>query len=166
MPHEALSYTWGGTGKQLHIVVNSKGLQVTNNLYEAFLHLRHTDRERSLTQGVPACHLSVRSFRAELAPPVLSSFPLKVVLATTEPDSNWRDLGKIHGPGVILLNLRQADADCERRGADAEQHYHTTQSQKHCKTLPPSSQNFNRTGQVVTNVWFDDMDRGGHQQDS
>lgn len=100
MPHEALSYTWGGTGKQLHIVVNSKGLQVTNNLYEAFLHLRHTDRERSLTQGVPACHLSVRSFRAELAPPVLSSFPLKSSLQPQNPIQ----IGEIWAKFMVLVS--------------------------------------------------------------
>lgn len=77
-----------------------------------------------MVQGVPACHLSIRSSRAELAPPVLSSFPLKVVLATTEPDSYWRDLVKIHGPGDVLFNLRQADADCGRGGVGAEQHNH------------------------------------------
>lgn len=48
MPYEALSYTWGGTGKQSHMIVNRKGMQVTNNLYGALLHLRHSDRERHL----------------------------------------------------------------------------------------------------------------------
>lgn len=43
VPYHALSYTWGGTEKASHVMVDGKELGVTSNLYMALQHLRLKD---------------------------------------------------------------------------------------------------------------------------
>ncbi|GJC90085.1 heterokaryon incompatibility protein 6, OR allele [Colletotrichum liriopes] len=48
VPCEALSYTWGSPELTKDILLNGKRLPVTDNLYQALLHLRQRDRDRIL----------------------------------------------------------------------------------------------------------------------
>ena len=48
MPYEALSYTWGSSGKISQILVNDQVMLVTPNLYSALQHIRSEDQDRVL----------------------------------------------------------------------------------------------------------------------
>ncbi|KAF8860423.1 hypothetical protein BDZ45DRAFT_567751, partial [Acephala macrosclerotiorum] len=48
MKFEALSYTWGDSGKEIWTVVDGLEVPVRPKLFEALIHLRHRDRIRTL----------------------------------------------------------------------------------------------------------------------
>lgn len=77
----------------------------------------------SLAQEYPLHDLSDPSLRAELLLPVMSAIPLRVIVAAAGSDSR-RDLGSVHGPGVILFDFRKAKANLKRNRVDVEQHDH------------------------------------------
>lgn len=118
--HLDVDWSWSNLMAIAKIVVEQSGRDADTVILSCFLVQRYQQVLMSLAQGVPACDLSARRFRAELSLPVLSTFSLKVIIAATGPDSVWRDLGTVLGPGVILFNLRQADPGSECSQADLE----------------------------------------------
>jgi hypothetical protein len=48
MPYEALSYAWGDANEKRLITINDHNFYVTENLYQALLHLRLSGQDRIL----------------------------------------------------------------------------------------------------------------------
>lgn len=45
-PYKALSYAWGGGGKDVHqILIDNQAFEVKDNLFSALQHIRHTDQD-------------------------------------------------------------------------------------------------------------------------
>lgn len=64
--YEAVSYAWGDPSPKARILVHGKILEVTRNLQNALLHLRHEEASRYI--WVDAIWLVVHSFSLDDAP--------------------------------------------------------------------------------------------------